>query len=584
MSNRSRRTSRRSNVFQRKALALAIGGSIALAFTGGAYAQATTGTIYGTVPVASGETIQITGGAGFNRTITVGPSGRYSIDLPVGTYTVSLLQNGKVVQSKSDVSPVAAGAVAVDFASSGTATQTLSAITVTANSIPPIDVTTTNQVTTITAKQLQQLPLAHTAENIALLAPGVTAGSPLLGTGPLGTPFLVFGGASIAENAYYIDGMNSTDALTGQGGIALPYGAIEQQQTFTTGYGAKYGRSIGGVINQIGKSGSNEWHFGAAASWQPAKLQSDYVNAYWNNPLYPGQITNPNPGQYAGDLYRYRKAQSSAETIYDAYVSGPIVKDKLFFFLGAEQDDSHYNTVDTRYDTYYTRHQPKIYAKLNWNINDSNYLTLTGVQNSNKLWGASYNFDYTTLKDGSFDHLQQTSKNTFRVWVANYTSYITDNLTLHAMFGKMHGEYGLQQPAFPGFDPALPHIGSASYQNPAFWPPGTPSSGITNTQAHLTMTDPAHRDSIMNYRLSLDWKLPWNLLGTHDIQVGIDNITTSDKDDGSIDTGPGYGWYYGVGDPGTPIIGGCCDNINDPPYAGPPTPIPTVPVGTTSTS
>ena len=115
MSNRSRRTSRRSNVFQRKALALAIGGSIALAFTGGAYAQATTGTIYGTVPVASGETIQITGGAGFNRTITVGPSGRYSIDLPVGTYTVSLLQNGKVVQSKSDVSPVAAGAVGVNL-------------------------------------------------------------------------------------------------------------------------------------------------------------------------------------------------------------------------------------------------------------------------------------------------------------------------------------------------------------------------------------------------------------------------------------------------------------------------------------
>jgi len=571
MNRKSRRVSR-NRLFQRKALALAIGGSIALGFAGGAFAQATTGTIYGTVPTAANETIQITGGAGFNRTIMVGASGRYSITLPVGTYTVSLLQNGRVVQTKTDVSPVAAGAVAVDFSSTVAATQTLSTINVTANAIPPIDVTTTNQVTTITAKQLQQLPLARTAENIAMLAPGVTQGSPALLAGnptPLGTPFLVFGGASVAENAYYIDGMNSTDALTGQGGITLPYGAIEQQQTLTSGYGAKYGRSIGGVINQIGKSGSNEWHFGVKASWQPGKLQSDYVNAYWNNPRYAGALA-ANPSEAYGNLEAYRKAQSSSETVYDAYASGPIIKDKLFFFLGAEQDDTHYNTVDNAYNTYYTQHQPKIYAKLNWNINDSNYLTVTGVQNSNKLWGAAYNFDYTTLKNGDFDHLQQTTKNAFRVWVANYTSYITDNLTLHAMFGKMHGRYGLLQSPYPGFDPTLPHIGSASYQNPAFWPPGTPASGIRNAQAHLTMTDPAHRDSIMNYRLSLDWKLPWNLLGTHDVEVGIDNITTHDVDDGSLDTGPGYGWYYGLGDPGTPIIGGCCNNINDPPYAGPP--------------
>jgi len=75
MSGKSRRASR-NRLFQRKALALAIGGSIAFGFAGGAFAQATTGTIYGTVPVASGETIQVVGGAGFNRTITVGPSGR----------------------------------------------------------------------------------------------------------------------------------------------------------------------------------------------------------------------------------------------------------------------------------------------------------------------------------------------------------------------------------------------------------------------------------------------------------------------------------------------------------------------------
>ncbi|HXE66366.1 MAG TPA: hypothetical protein VN630_04955, partial [Rhodanobacteraceae bacterium] len=70
MKSKSLRTSRRNNLFRRKALAIAIG-SAALGITAVAWGQAVNGTIYGTVPVAQGETIQIVGGAGFNRTITV---------------------------------------------------------------------------------------------------------------------------------------------------------------------------------------------------------------------------------------------------------------------------------------------------------------------------------------------------------------------------------------------------------------------------------------------------------------------------------------------------------------------------------
>jgi len=557
MMSKSLRTPHRNNIFKRKALAIAIG-SAALGFAGAAWAQATNGTIYGTAPVASGETIQITGGAGYNRTITVGPSGKYSITLPVGTYTVSLLQDGRVVQTRTGVTPAAAGAVAVDFASATAGATTLGAVNVTANAIPAIDVTTTNQVTTITAKQLQQLPLQRTAEDIAMLAPGVNMGSPELAGGPLGTPINVFGGASTAENAYYVDGMNTTELLNNQGGISLPYGAIQQQQTFISGYDARYGRSIGGVINQIGKSGSNEWHFGARAVWQPASLRSDPVNYYYANPL------ETEPGQQPGDLQRYRKGNRSSETIYDAYASGPIIKDKLFFFLGVEQDNSHYSTTDSNVGTanrnFYTVHQPKLYAKLNWNINDSNVLSVTGLENSYKQWGSYQAFDYDTKQviPGTTG-LNLSSKTTFRMWVANYTSYLTDDLTLNATLGKMHGHYYTNQPAFPGFDPSLPHIASASYQNPAFLPPG--SSGIDNPQGNSTESLPEHREAIMNYRLSLDYK--WR---NHDFQIGIDNITSQDKNDGFQNTGPGYQWIYGQSDPGQPIFAG---NPNVPPYVGP---------------
>ena len=558
----------RNRVFQRKALALAIGGSVALAFTGSAFAQATTGTIYGTVPVASGETIQITGGAGFNRTISVGPSGRYSITLPVGNYTVSLLRDGKVVQSKANVTPAAAGAVVVDF-TSPTNAQTLGTVNVTANAIPAIDVTTTNQVTTITARQLQQLPIARSVENIAMLAPGVTGGAPAFATSAIQTgtklnsSLLVFGGASVAENAYYVDGMNVTDALTGQGGIGLPYYSIEQVQTITTGYDARYGRSVGGVINQIGKSGSNEWHFGARASWAPATLRDDYKNSYYNNPLY---ATNPpdsvDPTKVAGQLYEYRKADDRSETTYDAFVSGPIVPDKLFFYLSAEKDQVRghdIGSINSPYNTSYIDNYPKLYAKLNWNINDSNVLSLTGLQSAYKDYQTNYDFDYDTKRTGGFVSDLPITKNKYRVWVLNYTSYLTDNLTLNAMYGKTHGEFFSAQLPFPGFDVNLPAILRTDRQNPAY----TPNGPIDNSwQGTANVGDPSHRSTVANYRVSLDWK--WH---THDFQAGIDNITTWDMNDGSIMTGPGYSWDYRFNTPNVPISG---SNPNNPPYVGPP--------------
>ncbi|MGH8318392.1 MAG: TonB-dependent receptor [Steroidobacteraceae bacterium] len=563
MKRASLRRLHRQSVLQRNALALAVGSAI-MGFPGSAWGQAITGTIEGTVPVASGEAIRITGGAGFNRTIPVGPSGQYSITLPVGTYTVSLLQDGKVVQSKTDVSPVAAGAVVVVFSSSvaTTAATKLNTVIISAKAVPAIDVSTTNEVTTITAQDLQRLPLARDAADIAALAPGVNMGSPQLVSGPLGTPINVFGGASTAENAYYIDGLNVTDALFGQGGIELPYGAIEEQQTFTTGYGAKYGRSVGGVINQIGMSGSNNWHFGVRATVQPAFLQASTKNFYYANPLSTA------PGYAPGDLLTYNKVDESQETIYDAYVSGPIIKDKLFFFLAAEEDNVGGTTTNggggslgTFSNTYpfvgdFHTDKPKYYAKINWNINSSNLLTVTGLQSAYKSWQANYNFDYSSLQKGTFSNFAQTVKTTYRMWVANYTSYLTDSLRLDGMFGQTHGEYLSYQPEPAGFNPSLPYIGSASLQDPQFAHPG-----IINSNQSLNDSNPSHHVNATSYRVSLDYT--WR---THDIQVGIDNINSWDIDDGFGTTGPGYAWFYGSSGPGQPVFG---VDPNVPPYVGP---------------
>jgi hypothetical protein len=68
-----------------------------------------------------------------------------------------------------------------------------------------------------------------------------------------------FGGSSVAENQYYINGFNVTNSFRSLNFSKVPFEAIQEQQVKTGGYGAEFGRSLGGVINQITKRGTNDY-------------------------------------------------------------------------------------------------------------------------------------------------------------------------------------------------------------------------------------------------------------------------------------------------------------------------------------
>ena len=548
---------------RRTLLAVAI--SVGFGITGQAFAQSTTGTIFGQAPVAAGESIQVSGGSGVNRTVPVDSAGRYTVTLPVGSYTVSLIQNGKVVQTRENVSPAAAGAVTVNFTegASVAGAQTLSTVSVSANKLPPIDVTQTNQTTTITAAQLANLPLQRSAAAIALLAPGVTAGASADGKDAFGNSQLAIGGSSIAENAYYINGFATSDPIANQGGVTLPYGAIAQQQTLTSGYGAQYGRSAGGVVSQVGQSGTNDWHFGGQVLWQPAFAGGTPGNYYFGNPA--NTVAGTGPGTTKGSVYDYRNANSTWNNVYDAYIGGPLIKDKLFFFIAAEADhtaDTNVQSVETNNVYYQKTTSPKYYAKLDWNITDNNVLSLTAIQNSYQYQAPIYNYDNATHSATTQQGNDISTKNTYKVYIAKYTSYITDDLSLNALYGKMYGTLYSNIPGAAAIAD-LPSIigppgGAGPIQNPAYTPNGT----ITNAQTATGVTDPNNHTVVQNYRLDLDWKL-----GDHDIQFGIDNNTAQDLDDGTINTGPGYSWEYAQsGNPALPTAG-TSPNVSG--YAGP---------------
>ena len=554
-----------SKTMQTRHTALALAIALGFGYAGHAHAQATTGTITGTAPVATGEVVRLQNvGTGLSRDVPVDSSGRYyAASLPTGTYTVSLVNNGQVVASQENVHVTVAGAVTVPFASTKE-TKNLGTVTVTADSVPQIDVTSTRQSAVMTAQQLKDLPIAHNAESIAILAPGVTFGGSSLGTGPNGAPLVSIGGNAVVENAYYLNGFNTTDPIGGAGGITLPYFAIAEQQTITSGYGPEYGRSTGGVISQVGQRGSNQWHAGVYVDYRPSWAESSYDNITYSNPNTPVGIVTPTipgvpgsggpylnahqgttnyPAGY-GQIENAQRQNSDWETVYDAYLSGPLIKDKLFFFLTAEwQHDSNQAgvaqnglTTPTGWESTSTE-SPKLYGKLDWNINDSNILELTGVKSDSNLDSNNYyNYNYSNQSVGSYYGPGLLTKNDFNLGVLKYTSYITDDLTLEVLAGQMQGKYyvtipgGNVQPVVvaPGLSTSTP-----GYANLATIP------NLYPTQ----QGNPDHTSKVNNLRIDLDWKIT----DTHELKFGIDNMQTHDDHDGFTTLGGGA-WVYNNGD------------------------------------
>ncbi|WP_158882342.1 TonB-dependent receptor [Rhodanobacter sp. L36] len=534
--------------FRRRPLVRALMLTTGIGMAGGALAQSTTGTLVGQVADRAGDSVMIQSSNGLVRQVPVDARGHYvAAQLPLGTYTVSLQQAGKVVDTRNNVELRVSSATNVSFAASATSgapgganVAALSAVNVTGNALPAIDVTSVDSRTVITAQQLAKLPLGRSAESIAQLAPGVTRNTANFASAT-GQPLVTFGGSSASENAYYINGFNTTDPLNAAGGLTLPYGAIDQQEVYTGGYSAQYGRSDGGVINQVGKRGSNDWHFGVQVLWQPNFARAKERDVYYANGLPVTPV--------AGALYDPKSGNDATTTTVSAYAGGPLIKDKLFFFIAAEAEretGNQINSVETTSapNQTYRYTDPRWYAKLDWNINDSNILELTGASDKRIGSGSVYDYDYNARTRGDFVRPQDATKTGGDLWVAKYTSYITDNLTISAMYGQLN----TRNYDFPGvYDPSLTYVSNTINENPAI----TGGAPRGNPQIS-SLSDPTRSNKTTNLRFDVSYHL-----GDHTISAGIDNQNANAYDQGTFNTGPGYSWSYGRTDtPQTPIVSG----------------------------
>jgi len=497
-----------------------------------AWAQSNTTTrIFGEVSAAPGASIVLVNtDTGVQRTLTPDASGRYLANsLPPGRYQVRLVRGG-TVESQQEVEALIGSGAEANFL----ATNTLETVKV-IGTTKRIDVSSTNNGTTFTASELKALPVANDVMSVVQLTPGVTRNT----NGQYGNAPQI-GGSGASENAFYVNGFPVTNILTQVGASELPFGAIGNMQVLTGGYGAEFGRSTGGVINITTKSGGNSWQFGAKAAYSPASLRGKPANGY-----YPNTGTNPLTD---GKLQYWNEDNASTSKTYGVYASGPIIKDRLFIFVAAEQTRTHSESVGISTDTGKSAtgwssgntEVDHYLLKLDYNITDNHHLEYTGMYDRTKSQSRAYGYDYATMTSngvlGSTGdiYVNNCPNNGFctpgdKLNVLKYTGYLTDKLTLTMLYGDSRTTHSRTLAA--GYDASLAQTSSSVATR-------VPGLTYNNPQTVAGMLiAPGSGDQQKGGRIDLEYQL-----GTHDIRGGIDRMQVSSVVGTSL--AGGSSWTY----------------------------------------
>jgi hypothetical protein len=509
------------------ALALAFGGvALTVGVANPAMAQSNAaGTVYGKIAAGSGDTVVLKNlGTNATRSTAVDAAGNFrATSLPIGSYSATLMKGGNAVGS-TQIEVLAGQGAEAAFPAAGVQTVQVS------GRRTRIDVSSSVNGATFTARELDKLPIGHNVDAIIQLAPNTTRSDPSYGAGAS------FGGGAATENAYYINGMTVTNPLTGLGAMELPFGAIAQASVLTGGYGVEFGRSIGGVVNITTKSGTNTWEAGAYASITPSSTRAKYRDRYYaNTGAFPATDNT---------LYVRRSQNELEQKQVSAYVGGPLIKDKLFGFVALEQtrSDQHQvagaisatNLASSGWLDAQTTNK-RYMGKLDWNISDNHRLEFTSIGDLPQSDYSYRSYDYktgaigSTVNSSNHQEFGPAQSNGGKFNSLRYIGNITDDLTVNALYGKMKSEH-IYEPS--GYNPTLAQVSAATANR-------YPGFNYTSGQK-VTGTVPlsGSSDEVESKRLDLEYKL-----GAHTIRAGVDNNKIVTKDAG-VGYAGGSLWQY----------------------------------------
>ena len=494
------------HIFKRRLIPVAVSAAMALSFSGQVLANSTSGSIYGTEKAGT-EITYVNKNTGAKRTLTVAENGKFRFsNVQPGVYTVTNSDG----ESRTIQVSISQGTV-VNF-------DNVEVVRVLGNRLKQIDVTNSESSTVFTLDSLNLLPVSRDIVNVALLTPGTNQGGDNFGRN-----LPSFGGASIAENGYYIDGFDVTDLRELLGFATLPFEAVSQVEVKRGGLKAEYGRSLGGITNTITRSGTNEWEVDASVYYRPNSLRASRTNSL--------DFTSGSP-----EINTFRSEDEIDNLDYSVTVAGPIIEDKLFIMANISGQKYEFNNYAFNTSRRTEIDSPAYVAKIDWNITDNHRLGATYINNEEE----EDITDFTNIGDevniGRHGEASEpfVRTNGGDIFIANYTGYLTDQLSLRVMYGQLESAID-QVPLLEGGDcpRAFDTTGGRTFGQRL-------TIGCWNPSQSL-IDDPtvARRDERVGWRSDIEYTLD-----NHLIRAGYEIQEYDSYDPGRIWTGGVYYRYF----------------------------------------
>ncbi|MBZ5528666.1 MAG: TonB-dependent receptor [Acidobacteriia bacterium] len=300
-----------------------------------AEAQTYRGSILGTVMDSSGGSVA---GAtvtvknldtGLTRTVTTGDDGSYKVpELPIGNYSVSVEKAGFRTGIVTSIRVEVASTNRVDVTlQPGEITQK---VEVSGEALPQIETTSNTMGGMVAATEMSGLPVnGRDYQKLIFLVPGVAGSPDQITDSPGSYGIFSMNGARGRANNYLLDGTDMNDGyrndpsineagVFGTPATILPVEAVAEMRVLSN-FEPEYGRSAGGVINVVTKSGTNEWHGTGLEYFRDKALNA---RNYFDEAS-------------AGPQQEFRNNQ------FGGSLGGPIRKDGTFFFFDYEGTREH---------------------------------------------------------------------------------------------------------------------------------------------------------------------------------------------------------------------------------------------------
>ena len=311
-------------------------------------AQSLTGTVAGTIKdaqggVLPGVSVTLAGKAGSRSVVTDAEGGYRFAAVDPGTYTLTAELQG-FRPRRQDSLIVSIGRVSeVNVALAvGGVTENVEVI----GESPVIDASSSATDNALSQDMLFNMPIRpdNAATGLLNYLPGINNGSAL-------------GGNEDYGNALLVDGVDTRDPDAGSAWTFFNFNIVDEVQVGGIGAPAEYGAYTGAVVNTLTKSGGNRVAGLFDAYYTRKSFYSDNLSK---------DVISKNPALTDPAYYRKRLDLSGQ-------ISGPIVKDKLFFFVSAQRFELNENPTGP--NTQRTEVSPRFNTKLTWQAGPNDNLS-----------------------------------------------------------------------------------------------------------------------------------------------------------------------------------------------------------------